>query len=135
MFLTVCLLCVILISILFCTCICKYKNFASGLDSLPCYQVTVENQNVKVRARRTDLEKNKRIKTMAKRDPNDSRTFVVVGGGPSGGICAETLRQQGYQGRLVLVNKESYLPYDRVKVHLVLSGKFIANVCCQMKPC
>lgn len=88
-----------------------------GVDSLPCYQVTVENQNVKVRARRADLEKNKRIKTMAKRDPcSDSRTFVIVGGGPSGGICAETLRQEGYSGRLILVTKEKYLPYDRVKV-------------------
>lgn len=87
-----------------------------GLDSLPCYQVKVENGDVTVRAAKKDLETNKRVKTMALRDTKDERTFVVVGAGPSGGVCAETLRQEGFTGRIVLVGKEPYLPYDRVKV-------------------
>ncbi|XP_063704764.1 apoptosis-inducing factor 3 isoform X2 [Culicoides brevitarsis] len=88
-----------------------------GADSLPCYQVNVEkNGDVKVRARKTELETNKRVKKLALRDNNDERTFVIVGAGPSGAICAETLRQEGFTGRVVLVGDEPYLPYDRIKV-------------------
>jgi apoptosis-inducing factor 3 len=87
-----------------------------GQDSVPCYQVTVDQGQVKVRAKKSELTSNKRTKPMAKRDPKDERTFVVVGGGPSGAICAETLRQEGYTGRLVMVCKENALPYDRIKL-------------------
>lgn len=88
-----------------------------GLDSIPCYDVKVLAQGeVRVRAKRSDLLANKRIADMVRRDPNDTRCIVVVGGGPSGGVCVETLRQQGFTGRIVLVCKEDYLPYDRVKV-------------------
>lgn len=52
-----------------------------GLDSLPCYQVQVEGADVRVRARRGDLEKNKRVRTMAKRDQNNNKTVLIVGGG------------------------------------------------------
>lgn len=52
-----------------------------GLDSLPCYEVTVQNGNVKVRAQKEHLEKNKRVKEFTKRDRGNETTFVVVGGG------------------------------------------------------
>lgn len=75
----------------------------------------VEGQ-VRVRAKRSDLEANKRLRDMVKYDPKNEQCYVIVGGGPSGGICAETLRQQGFTGRIVMVCKESFLPYDRIKV-------------------
>lgn len=53
---------------------------------------------------------------MVKRDPSNDMTFVVIGGGPSGGICVETLRQEGFTGRIVMVCKENALPYDRIKL-------------------
>ncbi|XP_050069359.1 apoptosis-inducing factor 3-like isoform X1 [Anopheles maculipalpis] len=88
-----------------------------GMDSLPCYRVTVgEAGDVKVRAKRTELATNKRTRLMAKRVAQDERTYVVIGGGPSGATCAETLRQEGFTGRVVMINKEPALPYDRVKV-------------------
>uniref|UniRef100_A0A182N6V4 Rieske domain-containing protein n=1 Tax=Anopheles dirus TaxID=7168 RepID=A0A182N6V4_9DIPT len=88
-----------------------------GMDSLPCYRVTVGDEGeVKVRAKRTELATNKRTRVMAKRETRDERTYVVIGGGPSGATCAETLRQEGFTGRVILINKEPCLPYDRVKV-------------------
>lgn len=87
-----------------------------GQDSIPCYKVNVEQGKVRVRAKKSDLQANKRVKDMVKRDPTNDETFVLIGGGPSSGICVETLRQEGFTGRIVLVCKESYLPYDRVKV-------------------
>ncbi|XP_058062724.1 apoptosis-inducing factor 3-like isoform X1 [Anopheles bellator] len=89
-----------------------------GMDSLPCYRVTVtERGEVRVRARRSELATNKRTQPMVRRNAAiDDRTFVVIGAGPSGATCAETLRQEGFAGRVVMINKEPYLPYDRVKV-------------------
>jgi len=38
---------------------------------------------------------------------------VIVGGGPSGGQAAMSLRDNGYEGRIIMVGKEPYLPYER----------------------
>jgi 3-phenylpropionate/trans-cinnamate dioxygenase ferredoxin reductase component len=43
----------------------------------------------------------------------DSRTFVIVGAGLAGGKAAETLRQEGFEGRVVLVGAEPHRPYER----------------------
>lgn len=70
-----------------------------------------------VRAKISDLKSNKRIKeTNLKASLSDDNSVVIVGGGPSGATCAETLRAEGYSGRITLVCKENYLPYDRIKV-------------------
>lgn len=91
-----------------------------GQDSIPCYKVTVTDGKVNVRAKRSDLASFKRLRGMVRRDKNNEQCFVVVGGGPSGGICVETLRQEGFTGRIVLVCKENYLPYDRIKASKVM---------------
>src|SRR3954469_16751958 len=41
------------------------------------------------------------------------RTFIVVGGGLAGAKAAETLRAEGFDGRLVLVGAEDARPYER----------------------
>lgn len=87
-----------------------------GQDSIPCYKVDVVQGQVRVRAKKSDLIANKRLKEMVQRDASNEQCFVVIGGGPSGGIAVETLRQEGFTGRIVLVCKEDYLPYDRIKV-------------------
>ncbi|HEX5116260.1 MAG TPA: FAD-dependent oxidoreductase [Pseudonocardiaceae bacterium] len=40
-------------------------------------------------------------------------TFVIVGGGLAGAKAAEALREQGFDGRVVLVGAEVHLPYER----------------------
>lgn len=44
--------------------------------------------------------------------------------GPSAYACAQTLREEGYEGRIVMVTKDSYLPYDRTKLSKALKCKF-----------
>ncbi|KAK0096154.1 hypothetical protein PV326_006299 [Microctonus aethiopoides] len=87
-----------------------------GLDSLPCYKVTVSEGAVKVRARRSDLQANKRIKVFTGCTAQNNQTVIIVGGGPAGATCADTLRQEGFCGRIVMVCKEPVLPYERIKV-------------------
>jgi 3-phenylpropionate/trans-cinnamate dioxygenase ferredoxin reductase subunit len=43
----------------------------------------------------------------------DRRTFVIVGAGLTGAKAAETLREEGFDGRIVLVGAEDELPYER----------------------
>jgi NADPH-dependent 2,4-dienoyl-CoA reductase/sulfur reductase-like enzyme len=53
------------------------------------------------------------------------RGIVVVGASLAGLRAAETLRREGYDGRLVLVGAESHLPYDRPP----LSKELLAGEC------
>jgi apoptosis-inducing factor 3 len=83
----------------------------------------VEDGQVKVRAKVKELESNKRTNLMSKRDNNNEQTFIVVGGGPSGAVCAETLRSKGFTGRIVFVTNESSVPYDRIKLSKTMDAK------------
>lgn len=42
-----------------------------------------------------------------------AQTFVIVGANLAGGNAAQTLRSEGFDGRLVLVGAEDVLPYER----------------------
>lgn len=56
--------------------------------------------------------------------PTDTRTFVIVGGGAAGEFAAQTLRREGFAGRVVLVAAEKEIPYDRTKLSKAyLAGK------------
>ena len=44
---------------------------------------------------------------------SNSSTFVIVGAGMAGGKAAETLREEGFDGRVVMVGAEAHRPYER----------------------
>ncbi|KAK2582791.1 hypothetical protein KPH14_005054 [Odynerus spinipes] len=93
-----------------------------GLDSLPCYKVTIDESGlVRVKAKVKDLELNKCIKDMCKYDANNTKVTLIIGGGPAAATCAQSLRQEGFTGKIVLIGKEKVLPYDRVKVSKVMN--------------
>lgn len=51
-------------------------------------------------------------------------TIVIAGAGHSGGRAAEALRGAGFQGRVVLVGEEEWLPYERPPLSKdLLAGK------------
>jgi 3-phenylpropionate/trans-cinnamate dioxygenase ferredoxin reductase subunit len=43
----------------------------------------------------------------------DPQTHLIVGGGLAGAKAAEALREEGFEGRLVLIGEEPELPYER----------------------
>ena len=42
-----------------------------------------------------------------------SQTFVIVGASLAGAKAAETLRAEGFDGRVVLIGDEAQRPYER----------------------
>lgn len=85
--------------------------------------MTVKNGEISVRAKRQDLVTNKRVKDMCPFNKDNLQTVVIVGGGPAGATCAETLRQEGFSGRIVIVSQEAFLPYDRPKVSKAMDSE------------
>uniref|UniRef100_A0A8C7DGM9 AIF family member 3 n=1 Tax=Oncorhynchus kisutch TaxID=8019 RepID=A0A8C7DGM9_ONCKI len=83
-----------------------------GLDSLPTFQVTF--------LVRFDLQSQKRSKAMARCSAVNSSTgfsqVLIVGSGPAGLVCAETLRQEGFTDRIVMCTMDKHPPYDRPKL-------------------
>jgi NADPH-dependent 2,4-dienoyl-CoA reductase/sulfur reductase-like enzyme/nitrite reductase/ring-hydroxylating ferredoxin subunit len=83
-----------------------------ALDSLAAYPVRVEGDDIIV-----DLPDNaadRRTPEMTAPDTAlDDRTFVIIGGGAAGYSAAQTLREDGFAGRIVMITPEKNLPYDR----------------------
>jgi 3-phenylpropionate/trans-cinnamate dioxygenase ferredoxin reductase component len=44
---------------------------------------------------------------------NTKPSFIIVGGGLAGAIAAQTLREEGYDGRISLLGQEANAPYER----------------------
>jgi apoptosis-inducing factor 3 len=82
-----------------------------ALDAQPCYEVRVEGDDVIVRV--PEGAENRRTSDMVRRDPANGLTFVILGGGAAGLTAAETLRQDGFGGRILMITREQRLPYDR----------------------
>jgi chromate transport protein ChrA len=50
---------------------------------------------------------------MVGRNPDDGRVFIIIGGGAAGYAAAQTLREDGYTGRVLMITREERTPYDR----------------------
>lgn len=89
-------------------------DISPAIDDLPIYNVetTDEGDNYVILSDKKNV-KNSIIPKMSKRDPNDKRIFIIIGGGPAGLSAAETLRQANYTGQIIILAKEPQLPYDR----------------------
>jgi NADPH-dependent 2,4-dienoyl-CoA reductase/sulfur reductase-like enzyme/nitrite reductase/ring-hydroxylating ferredoxin subunit len=55
---------------------------------------------------------------------SDPRCFVIVGAGAAGAVAAQTLREAGFGGRVVMLDNENRVPYDRtILSKYALSGQ------------
>jgi len=82
-----------------------------ALDSLPRYDVRVEDG--RVLARVPEEAPDRVAPRMSRRDPSDARVFVILGAGAAGYAAAQTLREDGFRGRVVVITREDRAPYDR----------------------
>ncbi|KAK7882098.1 hypothetical protein WMY93_028272 [Mugilogobius chulae] len=87
-----------------------------GLDSLPCYKVTVKNGQVYVTVNKKSMMQTKRMKDMCGVTTDCKHTIVLIGGGPASLVCAETLRQNDYKGRIIMITKDTLPPFDKPKL-------------------
>jgi nitrite reductase/ring-hydroxylating ferredoxin subunit len=95
-----------------------------GVDSLQSFPVTVEpDGTLSIAASKIALKENwRRQPSVCHRNENrDKRVFVILGSGAAGFTCAETLRKEGFEGRVVLIGQEPHLPYDRTKLSKTMS--------------
>ncbi|KAK6968220.1 apoptosis-inducing factor 3-like isoform X1 [Biomphalaria glabrata] len=94
-----------------------------GLDSVPKFPVEIRDGKVVIKADQAALASAKRVKPMVKKAADNNKSVVLIGGGPANVVCAETLRQEGFTGKIVIVSKENCLPYDRIKLSKAMSIK------------
>lgn len=83
-----------------------------ALDALPRYEVDIKDNQIFVGLpeERTDH----RLPTMSCSDTKaDSRSFIILGGGAAGYAAAQTLREDGFKGKITMITQEKQLPYDR----------------------
>uniref|UniRef100_A0A3B3ZQ92 Rieske domain-containing protein n=1 Tax=Periophthalmus magnuspinnatus TaxID=409849 RepID=A0A3B3ZQ92_9GOBI len=85
-----------------------------GMDSLPCHKVKIQNSKVYVSINK------KRIKHMGVAEPGNPHTVLLIGGATSLS-CAETLRQENYGGRIIMVSRDYLLPYDKTRLSKVMN--------------
>lgn len=82
-----------------------------ALDALPRYEVRVEAG--RVLARVPCEAEDRRTPRMCARGDSDPRQFVILGAGAAGYAAAQTLREDGFRGRVVVITREDRAPYDR----------------------
>jgi NADPH-dependent 2,4-dienoyl-CoA reductase/sulfur reductase-like enzyme/nitrite reductase/ring-hydroxylating ferredoxin subunit len=96
-----------------------------GLDAIPTYPIRVSKSGEVFVSLPLEGFPAKVSAKLCKRDPKNQQTFVIVGGGAAGLTAAETLRLEGFTGRIILLSAEAHLPYDRpvLSKKLPLKGK------------
>ena len=88
-----------------------------ALDGLEAYPVRVEGDRVFVTLPSPPPPAPPRV-------PKGHPTVLIIGAGAAGQVAAETLRHEGFAGRIVLVGPEPDPPYDRTNLSKhFLSGK------------
>jgi apoptosis-inducing factor 3 len=87
-----------------------------AVDALPRFDIRAADGRVLVRLPARAAE---RAQPAA-----DARCFVIVGAGAAGALAAQTLREAGFGGQVVMLDRENRVPYDRtVLSKYVLSGE------------
>lgn len=82
-----------------------------AFDALARFDVRIDGDQIFVHVPENASER--RTPPMTKREPNDKRQFIILGGGAAGFMAAQTLREEGFAGRIILVSREESAPYDR----------------------
>jgi NADPH-dependent 2,4-dienoyl-CoA reductase/sulfur reductase-like enzyme/nitrite reductase/ring-hydroxylating ferredoxin subunit len=85
-----------------------------GMACIPTYKTSRGHSgNILVHPENIGVTK---IHRPLSKSTNPGKLMVVLGGGAAGLIFAKTLREQEYDGRILIISNDSHLPYDRTKL-------------------
>ena len=91
-----------------------------ALDSLERHHVEVRGEEVWIDDQPLPAEKIP--------PADDPRSFVIIGSGAAGTACAAALREKGFGGRILMIDREPEAGYDRtVLSKYVLAGDMTVN--------
>ncbi|MGH7073724.1 MAG: FAD-dependent oxidoreductase [Stellaceae bacterium] len=79
-----------------------------ALNPIACFTIERQGSTIHVRGKRAPTPRRPAVSAA-----DAPRSVVILGGGAAGNCAAETLRHEGYAGRLTLVSADSSVPYDR----------------------
>jgi NADPH-dependent 2,4-dienoyl-CoA reductase/sulfur reductase-like enzyme/nitrite reductase/ring-hydroxylating ferredoxin subunit len=108
--------------------------YAPPLNDLPCYDVAIESDIVRVTGRRTGGQLRGRGHrpresrapekvTVEANSADGPNSILIIGAGAAGNACAEMLRREGFRGKVTMVDYDPDAPYDRPN----LSKDFMAG--------
>ena len=64
------------------------------------------------------------------------QTYIIIGAGQAGGWTAKTLRDEGFEGRVVIIGDENFPPHERPPLSKeVLLGNAEKETCLLWPPC
>jgi apoptosis-inducing factor 3 len=81
-------------------------------DYIHSYEVRIENEDIFVKL--PENIESAKTPVMARLDENkDQRNFVIIGGGAAGNAAAQSMREHGFEGKILMITADERLPYDR----------------------
>ncbi len=81
-------------------------------DSLASFEVEVDGDDVYVMI--PEEFEGSRTPDMVSFEPEkENRSFVIIGAGAAGSMAAQTLREDGFKGQIIMLTHEDRMPYDR----------------------
>jgi len=100
-----------------------------ALDDIPVYHSGRQGEEVLVGPVREN--RGLCLPSMAAPRGRRSKTIVIVGAGAAGNAAADALRREGFAGKVLMLTRESDLPYDRT---LLSKGFLSGNVTAEQLP-
>ncbi len=83
-----------------------------AMDALPVFEIKIDGESIQINIP-DEIESSRKPGMVKKDNVADGRTFVILGAGASGYAAAQSMRENGYTGNIILVTRENRKPYDR----------------------
>ena len=84
-----------------------------ALNSLPCWRVEEHDGRALVTGRVQPPDEPGTARTGTLAHERTPKSILILGGGAAGAVAAETLRREGYEGPVALIDLGPSAPYDR----------------------
>lgn len=84
-----------------------------ALAGIPCWNIEEREGRVRVGSKRAGADRLMPAAPVSRPGNGAPSSVVIVGGGAAGAVAAETLRREGYSGRIVILEAGDSPPTDR----------------------